>query len=164
MQQVNKAWEAIQPVSPEAGVSPYTIRVALAGISGILFLLAGIATIIYDAIAMGAIPLAGDDGFSRVSSSFWASSVFPVIPRNSGQCPLHEDKALPGSRRGTGGASGLELRQDLVEDHLLDLGRVGGRLLGGYRDFLGGNGAHFRSVYCIGNWGHHPVVLRHGWE
>ena len=80
MQQVNKAWEALQPVGPEAGISPYTIRVAFAGIAGVLFLLSGLFEVIYGAIAYGSIPLTGDDGFARVTSSFWVSSVFPVIP------------------------------------------------------------------------------------
>ena len=84
MQQMERAWEALQPVEPEAGISPYTIRVALAGVSGVLFLLLGISMIIYEAIALGVIPMTGhyavNDGFSRAFSSFWLSSVFPAIP------------------------------------------------------------------------------------
>ena len=84
MQQVSRAWEALQPIAPEEGISPYTIRVALAGVSGVLFLLVGISMIIYEAIALGVIPMIGhpfvNDGFSRVSSSGWLGSVFPVIP------------------------------------------------------------------------------------
>ena len=84
MQQMERAWEALKPVAPEAGISPYTVRVALVGISGVLFLLVGISMITYEAIFLGVIPMTGhyvvNDGFSRVSSSGWLGSVFPVIP------------------------------------------------------------------------------------